>query len=980
MYSMLKRGIVCFIVVTLVVSFPITPSTGSVQSITKISSLFDESILSSSSLQSVLVVLKDEPVIEHEKKNSGTEQLNAFVIASDAKSAAYEQELLDKQNKVFKAIKEISPSAEFGYSLTWTLNGFTLRVRGSDLSKVASLDAIKQIELLPSFSPEQLSSLIQSQSTVAEAKTPTYAYVQDNLYSGLRIKDVWQMKDGKGNPLSGKGIVVAVIDTGVDYTHPDLGGCIGPSCKVIGGYDFGDNDNDPMDQVTHGTLVAGTIAANGAIKGVAPQASLLAYKVIPNITASTSTTEMFESVSNILPAIDRAVKDGANIINISMTEQKIIQTDYGKEIIDNLDSLGVIMVAAGGNNGSAQYCDEPLAPDVCPKGFSAPMMLTFAEPNVITVGGALAADTSTLTISGYSPMGPTTDFRLKPDLIAPSYSYNTVLHGSYDAAEGTSFSAPITAGIIALMKQAFPSWNPLALRAALVETTTVLTNADNNEPVTELLQGSGRVDALSPITTPILAIPYSISMTATNLKPVAITVKNVSNSDQFVSATVQLTLGNFELGANDGLSLSVSPTSFTIPRGDTATLTFIASVDFSKLTKGPHEATIWLSAGSTKIHIPVLIWNDPSSWWFPVSPTQPNKIGSTNISPAVLDFNAGQHTVTIGFTLKSGSMPPSTATKVVSSYVEDYVYLTTISILDQNDATVNTIYSQKMLLIGHYQASWNGLDENGLPVKNGKYKYVVASSDLGITKYGIENVNVDTATGYIDVVNSPNYTLPKIDLDIPDEFTTTAYVFETNPTFKLNGKTDIDSKVEVNGQSVKVDSTGGFTAQIPLMGGPNIVSITAHRTILGDIEITNHKQVIINLKPLNLIQLTVGKSQFKVNNHTKTLDAPPVIKNSRTLLPIRAVVEAMGGQVQWDSKAKRVDIQYRGNSISLWIGQNTARVNGKAVMIDPSNPKVVPEIINGRTMVPLRFVAETLGCSVEWLPDTKSIEITYPAD
>ena len=73
----------------------------------------------------------------------------------------------------------------------------------------------------------------------------------------------------------GKGIKIAVIDTGVDYSHPDIFG-FGPDGKVIGGFDFIENDNSPQDTNGHGTEVAGIIAANGKLKGIAPQAKILA--------------------------------------------------------------------------------------------------------------------------------------------------------------------------------------------------------------------------------------------------------------------------------------------------------------------------------------------------------------------------------------------------------------------------------------------------------------------------------------------------------------------------------------------------------------------------------------------------------------------------------------------------------------------------------------------------------------------------------
>ena len=79
----------------------------------------------------------------------------------------------------------------------------------------------------------------------------------------------------------GTGIKIAVIDTGVDYNHPDLFG-FGKDGKVIGGYDFVDNDNSPMDTNGHGTEVAGIIAADGQLQGVAPKSKILAYRVSEN--------------------------------------------------------------------------------------------------------------------------------------------------------------------------------------------------------------------------------------------------------------------------------------------------------------------------------------------------------------------------------------------------------------------------------------------------------------------------------------------------------------------------------------------------------------------------------------------------------------------------------------------------------------------------------------------------------------------------
>jgi photosystem II stability/assembly factor-like uncharacterized protein len=126
-----------------------------------------------------------------------------------------------------------------------------------------------------------------------------------------------------------------------------------------------------------------------------------------------------------------------------------------------------------------------------------------------------------------------------------------------------------------------------------------------------------------------------------------------------------------------------------------------------------------------------------------------------------------------------------------------------------------------------------------------------------------------------------------------------------------------------------------------------------------------------------VIVLQIGNSKFTVNGASTTLDSPPVIKNGRTLVPIRAIIEALGGTVGWDATTKKATVTLGKKTIDLWIGKSAATVNGASTPIDSTNAKVVPEIINGRTMLPLRFVSENLGCSVVWAAATKTITITY---
>jgi len=107
------------------------------------------------------------------------------------------------------------------------------------------------------------------------------------------------------------------------------------------------------------------------------------------------------------------------------------------------------------------------------------------------------------------------------------------------------------------------------------------------------------------------------------------------------------------------------------------------------------------------------------------------------------------------------------------------------------------------------------------------------------------------------------------------------------------------------------------------------------------------------------------------------LDAPPIIVSDRTFVPLRAIAEAFNAQVNGNPDTKQVTVAIGDKTILLTIGNPKSTVNGQPVYIDPQNPQVVPIISNSRTMVPLRFIAETMGATVEWDPVFKNIYISY---
>ena len=128
------------------------------------------------------------------------------------------------------------------------------------------------------------------------------------------------------------------------------------------------------------------------------------------------------------------------------------------------------------------------------------------------------------------------------------------------------------------------------------------------------------------------------------------------------------------------------------------------------------------------------------------------------------------------------------------------------------------------------------------------------------------------------------------------------------------------------------------------------------------------------------IKLWIGNPAMVVNGAKQPIDAQgtkPVIVEGRTLVPIRAVIEAFSGSVAWDATTRKVTVSLADNSLDLWIGKSIASLNGSSVAIDSANPRVFPVIMGGRTMLPLRFVTESLGIDVQYEAVSKMITLTY---
>ncbi len=212
---------------------------------------------------------------------------------------------------------------------------------------------------------------------------------------------------------------------------------------------------------------------------------------------------------------------------------------------------------------------------------------------------------------------------------------------------------------------------------------------------------------------------------------------------------------------------------------------------------------------------------------------------------------------------------------------------------------------------------------------------------------------------------------PVVNLTVP-EYTSTSplpisgFIYDESSGIK---------KLLINNTEYLVGSSGKFEASIPLEPGVNTLTVKATDK-LGN---TTTKIYSVNYTPskakTTIITLKIDSPYITVNGLSQKIDAQgskPIIKNGRTLLPIRTLIESVGGTIEWDATEKKVSIYLDGHSIILWIGKTTALVDGSKATLD-----VAPEIINGRTYLPLRFISENLGATVNWDADTKTITIYY---
>ncbi|WP_373466964.1 S8 family peptidase [Streptomyces umbrinus] len=396
----------------------------------------------------------------------------------------------------------------------------------------------------------------------------------------------------------GKGVKIAVLDTGVDTTHPDL------KDQVVAEKNFSAAP-DATDKYGHGTHVASIAAGTGAksagkYKGVAPGAQLLNGKVLDD--------NGFGDDSGILAGMDWAAEQGADVVNLSLGGGDTAEIDPLEAQVNKLSAeKGILFAIAAGNSGE------------------------FGEQTVGSPGSAAAALTvgavdDSDKLADFSSTGPGLDGAIKPDVTAPGVDTTAAsAKGSIIAQEvgekpagyvtisGTSMATPHVAGAAAILKQQHPDWKYPELKAAL-------TGSTKGGKYTPFQQGSGRIQVDKAIKQTVIADPSSVSFGIqqwphTDDTPVTkkITYKNLGTADVTLSLSATATnpkgqaapAGFFTLGAK----------TVTVPAGGgTASVDLTVNTKLGGTLDGGYSAYVTATGGGQSVRTAAAVQREVESY------------------------------------------------------------------------------------------------------------------------------------------------------------------------------------------------------------------------------------------------------------------------------------------------------------------------------------------------------------------------------
>ncbi|MFC1800987.1 S8 family serine peptidase [Nanoarchaeota archaeon] len=446
---------------------------------------------------SVIVILKEKPI----KQNFGimsVEDKKSFLEEKKSNIKQNQQEVLDRldQNSEFSV-----SSANDKFHKFSTINGFTGKITQEEFEQLKDDPDVESIYLDRTF------TVNLNDSTQLINSTLTNSIVQDYSTS-----------------LTGEGQTVCVIDSGINYNHPSLGG--GWGNRVLSGYDYYNNDTDPADDNGHGTHVAGIIASNDSTyQGVAPEADLVALKACASdgscagsaMLASIDWCNNYSTTYNIT-VISMSIGDNGQY------NSSTCPTSFDSAI-DTSVGLGILFVVSSGNNGHKN-------------GISLPA----CSPNATAVGSVDKTD----SIPSYSNSGALLDL-LAVGGTSSSQIRSLSTSNGYADLYGTSMAAPHVSGAAALLNQykkiiSNNTYTPTELENVLASTGVNKTDTNAiTRPRIDVYAALLSVDNTTPAASYISPTPSNNTQTPYN----TITVK--INASETVTTTLEMDSTNYSM-------------------------------------------------------------------------------------------------------------------------------------------------------------------------------------------------------------------------------------------------------------------------------------------------------------------------------------------------------------------------------------------------------------------------------------------------
>lgn len=412
--------------------------------------------------------------------------------------------------------------------------------------------------------------------------------------------------------VTGKDVDVAVLDSGIDATHPDLAGKVDAQANFT-------STSSMTDVVGHGTHVAGTIAgtgaaAEGARRGVAPDARLLIGKVLGDNGSG--------DLAWTIQGMEWAAEQGAEIVNMSLGAGPTDGSDPVSQALNEIsEEHGTLFVVAAGNTG--------------------PGPSTVSTPATADSALAVAAVDSTGTVASFSSRGPRVgDSGMKPEIAAPGVAITapkssamkaTTPDPRYVTMSGTSMATPHVAGVAALLRQQHPDWSGSRLKAVLMGTA-----ADASGGLHAV--GSGQADAVAALGATVVPDAGKAQFhLGDSQDAVSQTITLTNTSDSARTIDLGTRVAGSEIPAD---ALAVSPATATVPAGGSVSAT--VTVDGSKFGMANLSGAVTVTPDSgSALDLPVVATR---TRWLTVTAKRTDGAPGASAFVAVLNQQDGTYT------------------------------------------------------------------------------------------------------------------------------------------------------------------------------------------------------------------------------------------------------------------------------------------------------------------------------------------------